>query len=83
MTRQSGRVDRDLLDILDGRDREACPVCHRPTCLTRSAALWVHGPHGARCRASRLRIPAARQAAIDLARRTPGTHSSHLEGEQR
>lgn len=64
MTRQAGRVDRDLLDILDGRDREPCPVCHRPTCTTKTGRLWMHGPLGARCRGSRLRLPAARQAAF-------------------
>ena len=66
MTAADGRETRDLLDLIEGRDRISCPVCRATHCLTVAGRLWTHGPRGRRCRGS-ARIPeGARAAARDI-----------------
>ena len=66
MTAVRGEEARDLLDLIEGRERTTCPVCRAAHCLTSEGRLWIHGPRGARCRGSRLRPKAARLAAATV-----------------
>lgn len=64
-------------DVLQLRDRERCPVCRNPHCLTTSRRLWVHGPRHNRCRGSALTLTGARYAATSIR----GITTIHLPGE--
>ena len=56
----------DQPSLFAERPRAGCPVCRAEHLLTAQGRLWTHGPRTARCRGSRLRLPAARAAAATV-----------------